>query len=70
MGSGVGRTRYLGRERRYSHPTSQGSRLTGALKAVGATGLAAYFSMIDTGRVKAGDFVVVSDAAGATGSIA
>ncbi|OCT52581.1 putative NADP-dependent oxidoreductase [Cladophialophora carrionii] len=33
------------------------------------TGLTAYFGIIDVGRVKAGDFVVVSGAAGATGSV-
>lgn len=33
------------------------------------TGLTAYFGIIDVGKVKAGDFVVVSGAAGATGSI-
>jgi len=32
--------------------------------------LTAYFGMIDVGKVKAGDFVVVSGAAGATGSVA
>ena len=34
------------------------------------TGLTAYFGMLDIGGVKAGDFVVVSGAAGATGSVA
>lgn len=33
------------------------------------TGLTAYFGIIDVGQVKAGDFVVVSGAAGATGSV-
>lgn len=33
------------------------------------TGLTAYFGLLDIGKVKAGDFVVVSGAAGATGSI-
>ncbi len=33
------------------------------------TGLTAYFGTIDVGQVKAGDFVVVSGAAGATGSV-
>src|ERR1700759_5207506 len=36
---------------------------------LGMTGLTAYFGIIDVGRVKAGDFVVVSGAAGATGSV-
>lgn len=33
------------------------------------TGLTAYFGILEVGNVKAGDFVVVSGAAGATGSI-
>jgi len=33
------------------------------------TSLTAYFGILDVGKVKAGDFVVVSGAAGATGSI-
>ncbi|MGY4101508.1 NADP-dependent oxidoreductase [Nocardia sp. R16R-3T] len=36
----------------------------------GATGLTAYFGMIDIGRPSVGDTVLVSGAAGATGSIA
>lgn len=40
-----------------------------ALSAVGMTGLTAYFGIIRIGEVKAGDFVVVSGAAGATGSV-
>ena len=35
----------------------------------GMTGLTAYFGLLDVGKVKAGDFVVVSGAAGATGSV-
>lgn len=31
--------------------------------------LTAYFGILDVGKVKAGDFVVVSGAAGATGSV-
>ncbi len=41
-----------------------------ALNIFGITGMTAYFGMIDVGRVKAGDTVVVSGAAGATGSVA
>ena len=37
---------------------------------IGPTGLTAYFGMLDVGKVKADDFVVVSGAAGATGSVA
>ena len=41
-----------------------------ALGALGSTGLTAYFGMLDVGRPKPGDIVVISGAAGATGSIA
>jgi NADPH:quinone reductase len=41
-----------------------------ALHAVGATGFTAYFGMLDVGRVRAGDTVVVSGAAGAVGQVA
>ena len=47
----------------------QGGRLTDALGVLGMTGLTAYFGILDVGKVKAGDFVVVSGAAGATGSV-
>jgi NADPH-dependent curcumin reductase len=40
------------------------------LGALGMTGLTAYFGLLDTGRMKPGDTVVVSGAAGAVGSIA
>ncbi len=40
------------------------------LSIFGATGLTAYFGMIDIGKPAAGDTVLVSGAAGATGSIA
>lgn len=36
---------------------------------IGLTGLTAYFGILNVGQVKAGDFVVVSGAAGATGSV-
>ena len=39
-----------------------------ALGLLGMTGMTAYFGLIDVGRVKQGDVVVVSGAAGATGS--
>ncbi|TVY88696.1 putative NADP-dependent oxidoreductase, partial [Lachnellula willkommii] len=48
----------------------EGGKLTDTLGALGPTGLTAYFGMLDIGQVKAGDFVVVSGAAGATGSVA
>lgn len=44
-------------------------KITDALGVLGLTGLTAYFGIIDVGNVKKGDFVVVSGAAGATGSI-
>jgi NADPH-dependent curcumin reductase CurA len=40
------------------------------LSALGGTGLTAYFGMLDIGEPKPGDVVVVSGAAGATGSVA
>jgi NADPH-dependent curcumin reductase CurA len=40
------------------------------LGALGMTGLTAYFGLLDTGKLKPGDTVVVSGAAGAVGSIA
>ncbi|KAI4102547.1 MAG: hypothetical protein LQ339_004564 [Xanthoria mediterranea] len=44
-------------------------KLTDALGVLGLTGLTAYFGILSVGQVKAGDFVVVSGAAGATGSV-
>lgn len=44
-------------------------KITDALGVLGMTGLTAYFGILDVGKVKAGDFVVVSGAAGATGSV-
>ena len=41
-----------------------------AIGILGVTGMTAYFGMIDVGQVKQGDVVVVSGAAGATGSAA
>ncbi len=40
------------------------------LAALGMTGLTAYFALLDVGRIRAGDTVVVSGAAGAVGSVA
>lgn len=40
------------------------------LGLLGLTGLTAYFGLLDVGKPKAGDTVVVSGAAGATGSVA
>ncbi|KAL9576372.1 MAG: hypothetical protein Q9212_007156 [Teloschistes hypoglaucus] len=44
-------------------------KVTDTLGVLGMTGLTAYFGLLDVGKVKAGDFVVVSGAAGATGSV-
>jgi NADPH-dependent curcumin reductase len=41
-----------------------------ALSLFGVNGLTSYFGMIEIGKVKAGECVVVSGAAGATGSVA
>jgi NADPH-dependent curcumin reductase CurA len=49
-------------------PLPDGVSPTLALSLFGITGLTAYFGLIDVGRVKEGDTVVVSGAAGATGS--
>lgn len=43
---------------------------TYCLSVLGITGLTAYFGMTQVGKPKAGDVVVVSGAAGATGSVA
>ncbi|KAK2626247.1 hypothetical protein QTJ16_004509 [Diplocarpon rosae] len=47
----------------------ENTRVTDALGVLGMTGLTAYFGILDVGQVRAGDFVVVSGAAGATGSV-
>src|SRR5258708_37216203 len=46
----------------------EGISPTMALSLFGITGMTAYFGLIDVGQVKQGDVVVVSGAAGATGS--
>jgi NADPH-dependent curcumin reductase CurA len=43
---------------------------TTALSVLGLTGITAYFGLLEVGQPKAGDTVVVSGAAGATGSVA
>jgi NADPH-dependent curcumin reductase CurA len=48
----------------------KGVPLTAALSVLGITGMTAYFGLLDIGQPKAGDTVVVSGAAGATGSVA
>ncbi len=47
-----------------------GTPLTWPLGVLGITGLTAYFGMLDLGRPMPGETVVVSGAAGATGSVA
>ncbi len=44
--------------------------LDAALGVLGLTGLTAYFGLLDVGALKTGETVVVSGAAGATGSVA
>lgn len=44
--------------------------LTAQMSVLGSTGMTAYFGMLDIGRPKAGETVVVSAAAGAVGSVA
>ncbi|QYG93356.1 NADP-dependent oxidoreductase [Iamia sp. SCSIO 61187] len=46
-----------------------GVEATSALSVFGVTGMTAYFGLLDVGRPAEGDTVVVSGAAGATGSI-
>jgi NADPH-dependent curcumin reductase len=47
-----------------------GTDPTAALSVFGTTGMTAYFGLLEVGRIKPGDTVVVSGAAGATGSTA
>ena len=47
-----------------------GTPLTWPLGVLGITGLTAYFGLLDLGKPKAGETVLVSGAAGATGSVA
>ncbi|MCK6590462.1 MAG: NADP-dependent oxidoreductase [Polyangiaceae bacterium] len=48
----------------------QGVLPTLALSALGHTGLTAYFGLLDVGKIREGETVVVSGAGGATGSMA
>lgn len=48
----------------------KGVPLTAALSIFGITGMTAYFGMLDIGQPRPGETVVVSGAAGATGSVA
>jgi NADPH-dependent curcumin reductase CurA len=55
---------------RSMQPLPAGVPPTTALGVFGITGMTAYFGMLEVGRVAEGDVVVVSGAAGATGSTA
>ena len=48
----------------------EGQSLTAPLSVFGITGLTAYFGLLDVGKAKEGETVLVSGAAGSTGSIA
>jgi NADPH-dependent curcumin reductase len=52
-----------------SHKIPAGTPTTAALGVLGTTGLTAYFGLTEVGRPQAGDTVLVSGAAGATGSV-
>jgi NADPH-dependent curcumin reductase len=52
------------------NPVPPGVPITDALGVLGATGITAYFGLLDIGKPQAGETVVVSGAAGATGSVA
>ena len=48
---------------------AEGVSIANALSIFGITGLTAYFGLLDIGKPKPGDTVLVSGAAGATGSV-
>jgi NADPH-dependent curcumin reductase len=48
---------------------TDGASLAAHLGVLGMTGMTAYFGLLDVGRVKPGDTVLVSGAAGAVGSV-
>ncbi len=50
-------------------PTGMGLDLPTMMNVLGVTGITAYFGLMEIGHFKAGDVVVVSGAAGATGSV-
>ncbi|MEO2167325.1 MAG: NADP-dependent oxidoreductase, partial [bacterium] len=59
-----------GRGFTYGTPVPEGTPLTWSLSVLGLTGMTAYFGLLDLGQPKKGDTVLVSGAAGATGSVA
>ncbi len=50
-------------------PRGLGLDLATVMNVLGVTGLTAYFGLLEVGRFQSGDVVVVSGAAGATGSV-
>jgi NADPH-dependent curcumin reductase CurA len=50
-------------------PAGLGLDLATVMNVLGVTGITAYFGLLDIGRMEPGDAVVVSAAAGATGSV-
>jgi NADPH-dependent curcumin reductase CurA len=50
-------------------PAGMGLDLATVMNVVGLTGVTAYFGLLEVGKFKEGDVVVVSGAAGATGSV-
>jgi len=53
-----------------ARPVPEGVPITWPLGVLGGTGLTAYFGLLEVGQPKPGETVVVSAAAGATGSVA
>ncbi len=53
-----------------ARPVPEGVPVTAALGVLGTTGLTAYFGMVELAAPRPGDVVLVSGAAGATGSVA
>src|SRR5206468_3728690 len=56
--------------RKTLHTVPPGIAPPTALGVLGATGMTAYFGVLEVGALRAGDTVVVSGAAGAVGSVA
>ena len=50
-------------------PVPEGASIETALSVMGTTGITAYFGLLDVGAAKSGETLVVSSAAGSTGSI-
>jgi NADPH-dependent curcumin reductase CurA len=59
-----------GEENKFSVlPTGMGLDLPTVMNVLGVTGITAFFGLMEVGQFKEGDVVVVSGAAGATGSV-